>query len=134
MARHRSRAAVVAPYLSGLLGIGFARGPDMNAYTARGQARIRRSDLANLQQTDPSLVGPSLRALEWRRGCQAEAELDWLLKQHGVRPQSAKSPVSMLRQAIGAALIWAGERLGGAPHKDEAPEAVSAASTLGTAG
>ena len=102
----------------------------MNAYTTTGRARIRQSDLANLG-TDPHTASASLRALEWRRGCEAEAELVWLLKQHGVESPSAALTVSALRRAIGAALIWAGERLEGAHHDVEAPEAVPAAGTLG---
>jgi hypothetical protein len=106
----------------------------MNAYTTRSRARIRQSDLTNLLGADPLTAAASLRALEWRRGCEAEAELDWLLKQHGVVRQSAASSVSMLRQAIGAALVWAGERLAGAPRGAEAPEVVPTAGPLGTAG
>jgi hypothetical protein len=106
----------------------------MNAYTTRTQARIRQSDLTNLLGADPLTAAASLRALEWTRGCQAEAELDWLLKQHGVRSHASASPVSMLRQTIGAALVWAGERLAGAPRGAEAPKAVPAAGPLGTAG
>lgn len=103
----------------------------MNAYTTRGQARIRQSDLTNLMRADPSLTSISLRALEWRRGCEAEAELVWLLKQHGVKSPSAASEVSALRQAIGAALIRAGERLGGAPRKRQALEMVQAEPAAG---
>ena len=106
----------------------------MNAYTTRSRARIRPSDLRNILDADPLAAPAALRALEWRRGCEAAAELDWLLLQHGVRPQASASPVSMLRQAIGAALVRAGERLAGAPRGVKAPEAVPAAGPLGTAG
>jgi hypothetical protein len=112
----------------------FIRGLSMNAYTTRTQSRIRQSDLTNLLGAGSITAAASLRALEWTRGCQAEAELDWLLKQHGVRPQASAAPVSMLRQAIGGALVRAGERLAGASRGVKAPEAVPAADSLGTAG
>jgi hypothetical protein len=105
----------------------------MNAYTTRGRARIRQSDLAKVLDANPLTAAASLRALEWRRGCEAEAELEWLLKQHGVLPQATASPLSMLRQAIGTALVWAGERLMGAPRDADAPEAGTASGTLGAA-
>ena len=60
--------------------------------------------------------GGSLAALEWRRGCQAEAELAWLLKQHGLTPQTGTSLISRLRQGIGAALVHAGQRLASGPR------------------
>lgn len=103
----------------------------MNAYTTRGRARIRQSDLTNLMRADPSLVGASLRALEWRRGCEAEAELAWLLKEHGAGRTPGRSVVLMLRQGVGAALIRAGQRLRGAAGDAEAREAVAAPGTLG---
>jgi hypothetical protein len=106
----------------------------MNAYTTRGRARIRQSDLANVLGADPHTAAASLRALEWRRGCQAEAELNWLLKQHGIGTQPASSPISTLRQAIGAALVWAGERLGGSPRQEKTPDVIPAPGTLGTVG
>lgn len=103
----------------------------MNAYTTRGRARIRQSDLANLLEAAPLTASGALRALEWRRGCEAEAEMVWLLKQHGAGHSPGPSVVPMLRQAIGAALIWAGERLRGAAGEAEAPKAVPASGTLG---
>lgn len=103
----------------------------MNAYTTRGRARIRQSDLANLLEAAPLTAAGAVRALEWRRSCEAEAELVWLLKQHGVKSPSAASTVSALRQAIGAALIRAGEWLAGAPGKDQTPEMAPAAPAAG---
>ncbi len=85
----------------------------MNACTTRGQARIRHRDIESILRTDAFLTGPALAALERQRGWQAEAEVAGLLKQHGLTPQAGPSPVSRLRQAIGAALVRAGQRLAG---------------------
>ena len=93
----------------------------MNAYTTRGEARIQRRDIEAVMRASSYLTGSSLAALEWRRGCQAEAELAWLLKQHGVTPQAGASLVSRLRQRIGATLVHAGQRLAGA-HQGDVPE------------
>ena len=43
----------------------------MNAYSTKGQARIRQRDLAHLMEADPISSANALRALEWRRGCEA---------------------------------------------------------------
>jgi hypothetical protein len=106
----------------------------MNAYTADGQARITQHDVASMYRAHSYLGGASLAALERQRGWQAEAEVGWLLKQHGVLPASAASLVAMLRQAIGAALVRAGERLAGVPWGADSPETTPAASTTGMVG
>jgi hypothetical protein len=103
----------------------------MNAYTTRGQARIQHRDIvAALLQPEGSLA---LAALERQRGWQADAELERLLKQHGVAPRATATPVSILRQTIGAALVRTGERLAGVPRSRVLPETAPAAVTLGTA-
>jgi hypothetical protein len=104
----------------------------MNAYSTRGEARIQPRDVSAVMRAYP-LVGASLAALEWQRGCQAEAEMDWLLKQNGVTPRVAASRVALLRQAIGAALVRAGERLTGSPRSDASVESLPAVGTLSTA-
>ena len=107
----------------------------MNAYTTRGQARIQQRDIAAILRTEPDhMAAASLAALERQRGWQAEAEVAWLLKQHGVTPHAASSRVSMLRQTIGAVLVRAGERLAGASQSAVAPETTPVAGRLGTAG
>jgi hypothetical protein len=88
----------------------------MNAYTTRGEARIQQRDIEAVLRASSYLTGGSLAALEWRRGCQAEAELSWLLKQHGVTPQIGSSLISRLRQGIGATLVTVGQRLAGVPR------------------
>ena len=60
----------------------------MNAYTTRGQARIQPHDLAAVRRADGLTAGGSLMALERQRGCQAEAEVDWLVKHNGVTPDA----------------------------------------------
>ena len=60
----------------------------MNAYTTTGQARIQPRDFAALQRAN-GLAGASLAALERQRGCQADAEVAWLLKQNGVASQAS---------------------------------------------
>jgi hypothetical protein len=105
----------------------------MNAYTTRGQARIQPSDLSAVMRAYP-LVGTSLAALERERGWQADAELERLLKQHGLKPHSPASLVSLLRQTIGAALVRAGEHLTDAPRIDVSPETAPAPGTLTPAG
>jgi hypothetical protein len=101
----------------------------MNAYTTMGQARIQQSDISNVLRTDCFTAGVSLAALEWQRGLQAEAELDRLLKQNGIKPHSVASLVSMIRQTGGAVLVRAGQRLAGAPRGSVSPDA---APTLGS--
>ena len=104
----------------------------MNAYTTRGQARIQPRDVAAVTLAYP-LVGASLAALERQRGCQAEAEVSWLLKQNGVTPQAGASFLSLLRPTIGATLVRAGERLAGAPQLGTLPRTAPARGMLGTA-
>ena len=104
----------------------------MNAYTTRGQARIQPRDVSAVLYAYP-LVSASLAAFERQHGCQAEAEVTWLLRQNGLMPQPTTAPCSMLRQTIGAALVRAGERLAGVPRSRVLPEAAPAAGTLGTA-
>jgi hypothetical protein len=103
----------------------------MNAYT-RSQARILPRDIAALYRADQYMIGASLAALERHREWQAEAEVDWLLKQYGVTPQPRASRVSMLRQTIGAAMIRAGARLRGVPEGGVSPETAQVVRRLGT--
>jgi hypothetical protein len=106
----------------------------MNAYTTTGQARIRQRDIETILYTDPYVAGAALAALERQRDAQADAELDWVLKQHGVTPYAVATLVAPLRQTIGTALVRAGERLAGAPRNDISPETAPMAGMLGTAG
>jgi hypothetical protein len=106
----------------------------MNPYTTKGQARIQQRDIDAVRFSDPSLAAVSLAALEWQRGCQADTEVAWLLKQHDVMPHAAASLVSLLRQTVGAALVRAGNRLAGAPRSGASLETASATSTLGMVG
>jgi len=104
----------------------------MNAYTTREQARIQPRDVSSVLHTYP-LVNASLAALERQRGCQAEAEVTWLLRQNGLTPQPTTAHCSTLRQAIGAALVRAGERLAGDPGSGVSRETTPVAGTLSTA-
>ena len=106
----------------------------MNVYTPHGQARIQQRDVAAILGTHSYLGGASLAALERQRGWQAEAQVGWLLKQHGVLPASAASRVALLRQAVGAVLVRAGERFAGLPRGSGLAETAPVAGTLGTAG
>jgi hypothetical protein len=106
----------------------------MNPYTAMGQARIRQRDIDVNLLTNSYLAGAALAALERQRGWQAEAELEQLLKQHGVTPHASASLVSMLRQAIGAALIRSGERLVDTSANRVLSEMTPAAGALGAVG
>jgi hypothetical protein len=105
----------------------------MNAYTTRGQARIQPRDVSAVLRVN-QLAGASLAALERQRGWQADAELAWLLKQHGVTPAATASLVSLLRQRIGMALVCVGERLTGVSRSGISPETPAAAVTLANAG
>jgi hypothetical protein len=106
----------------------------MNAYTARGQARIQLYDVSAVVQADGLPAGAALATLEWHRGYQADAEVARLLKQHNSdTPHVSASRVSMLRQKIGAVLVLAGERLAGVPQGSASLEIAPAVSTLGTA-
>jgi hypothetical protein len=87
----------------------------MNAYTTTGQARIQPRDFAAVLRAN-RLAGASLAAFERQRGCQAEVEVEWLLKHNGVMPQRSASRVALLRQTIGAALIRAAGSVPGHGH------------------
>jgi hypothetical protein len=106
----------------------------MNPYTTRSQTRIQQHDIGVVLGTSSYLAGASLAALERQRGWQADVEVAWLLKQHGVTPAPAASHVSLLRQTIGMALVCAGERLTGVSRSGLAPEKPAAAVTLANAG
>jgi hypothetical protein len=106
----------------------------MDPYATRGQSRIRQRDIDGLVRTYGFLTAASLAALERQRGCQAEADVARLLKQHGVQPMATGSFVARLRQTIGAVLVRSGERLAGVPRSAVVPEPAPAAGTLGTAG
>jgi hypothetical protein len=105
----------------------------MNAYTTMGQARIRQRDIMTIVRTDRFMAGASLAALERHRGDQAASEVHWLLKQHGVTRPAATPRMLMFRQMVGAALIWAGERLAGAPHRNTLPGTAPVGGKLSTA-
>ena len=105
----------------------------MNAYTTTSQARIQPHDFSAVLRAN-GLAGTSLARLEWQRGCQAEAEVDWLLTRNGVTPRASDSRVALLRQTIGAALVRAGERLAGVPRGGVSPETAPASATVGLAG
>jgi hypothetical protein len=106
----------------------------MNAYTTTGQARIQPRDITTVQRAHRYMIGASLAALEQQRGWQAEAEVDWLLRQTSVEPEASTSRVSTLRQTIGAALIRAGCWLAGTPRSGGSSATGPAAGTIGTAG
>lgn len=104
----------------------------MNPYTTRTQARIRQHDINTIISTNSYLTGASIAMLERTRGWQAEAAENSLLKQHGVSPYDAASLITMLRQAIGTALVRAGERLGGSPARGVSLATTPGATTLPT--
>jgi hypothetical protein len=105
----------------------------MNAYTTRGQARIQPRDFSAVLRAN-QLAGASLAVFERQRECQAEAETTWLLKQNGVTSHTSISRVALLRQATGAVLVRAGERLAGIPGRGTSRESVPAVGPFGTAG
>jgi hypothetical protein len=104
----------------------------MNAYTTTSQARIQPRDFAAVLRAN-QLAGASLAGLERQRGCQAEAEVGWLLKHHGVTSHRGASRVALLRRTIGTGLVRAGNRLMGVPRRGLAPATTPAGGTLGTA-
>jgi hypothetical protein len=106
----------------------------MNPYTTKGQARIQQRDIDAVLFTDASVAAVSLAALERQRGYQADAEVAWLLKQHGVMPHAAASLVSLLRQTVGAALVRAGTHLAGSPPSGVSLEPAPATGMLGMVG
>ena len=105
----------------------------MNAYTTTGQARIQHRDVEAVLRANRYMAGAALAAFERQRGCQAEVEVEWLLKHNGVMPRASASRVSLLRQTIGAALIRAGAHLTGAAGSGDAPETAPVTDTLRTA-
>lgn len=105
----------------------------MNAYTTTGQAWIQPGDFSAIRPTNRFMGGGSLAGLEWQRGCHAESEMDWLLKQNRVTPQASASRVALLRQTIGTALVRAGVRIAGDLRSGGAFETAPAAGTLRTA-
>ena len=106
----------------------------MNPYTTTTRARIQPRDMARVLLTDPSTAAISLAMLERHRSVQAEAEMAWLLKQHGVPPALIASRLATLRQTIGAALIRAGQRIEGLSPGGVRLEPAPAAGSFGTAG
>src|SRR5688572_24181315 len=102
----------------------------MNPYTTTSQARIQPRDFAAVLRANP-LAGAPLAGLERQRGCQAEAEVEWLLKHNGNSPHASASLVSMLRQTIGGALVRIGERLEGVPRSGVSTETAPEAGRLG---
>jgi hypothetical protein len=106
----------------------------MDPYTTMTRARIQPRDLLNATLMGSFIAANSLAALERRRSWQADAEVAWLLKQHGVPPQSAVPFVAMLRQTIGTALVRAGERLASVPHHGARSDPAPAAGTFRTTG
>ena len=106
----------------------------MNPYTTKGQARIQQRDIDAVLFTDASLAAVSLAALERQRGYRADAEVEWLLKQHGVMPHAAVSLVSRLRQTAGAALVRARNHVAGSPRSGVSLETAPATGTLGLVG
>lgn len=106
----------------------------MNPYSARTQARIQSRDMTIAALTDRHNAALSLSQLERRRGWQADAEMAWQLKQHGIAPASRSSRVAIMREAIGAALVRAGQRIGGASQQDVSPTVGPMADRLPVAG
>jgi hypothetical protein len=80
--------------------------------------------------TDRHSAALSLSQLERRCGWQADTEMAWLLKQHGIAPDSLSSRVATVREAIGAALVRAGQRVGGMSQQDASPTVVPMADGL----
>jgi hypothetical protein len=68
-------------------------------------------------------AGPTLAALERQRGCQAEAEVHWRLKQNRITPQASSSLLALLRQTIGTAPVHAGNRLASTARVAASPQA-----------
>ena len=84
----------------------------MNAYTSMGQARIQPRDISSVLRAN-QLAGAPLAVFERQRGCQAEAELNWLLKRNGATSNASASRVALVRQTVGTALVRVGERITG---------------------
>jgi hypothetical protein len=103
----------------------------MNAYTTTSHARVQQRDIEAVLRANRFMAGAALSAFERQRGCQAEAEIDWLMKQHGITPQAHTPFVSLLRQRIGTALVRAGERLASVPGSGISLETTPGASRSG---
>ena len=105
----------------------------MNPYTTPTRARIQPHDVADAVFSDAFIATTKLPGLERQRGWQAEAEVDRLLKHHGIPPASVSSRIAMVRQTLGVALIRTGHRLGGVRGSAVSQEAIPVAGTLETA-
>ena len=106
----------------------------MDPYTTRGEARIRQRDVAAALRIDGVAAAGFLAALERQRGWQAEAELDRLLKRHGVTTPAGVPLVALLRRTIGVALVQAGRRLSGTPERASSMDMSPAAGAPHAAG
>jgi hypothetical protein len=105
----------------------------MNAYTSMGQARIQPRDFSAVLRAN-QLAGAPLAVFERQRGCQADAELNWLLKRNGVTSNASASRVALVRQTIGTALVRVRERITGISPSGASPEPVSVVGPFGTVG
>ena len=105
----------------------------MNPYTTPTRVRIQPHEVANAVFSDAFIATTKLPGLERQRGWQAEAEVDRLLKHHGVKPHTAASLIATVRQMLGAALIRTGQRLGGVSGSAVSQETIPVAGTLETA-
>jgi hypothetical protein len=106
----------------------------MNAYTTMSQARIRQHDIDRVLRADRMTAAAHLAALERQRGWLAEAEVNQLVKQHGVKPQTAVSLIATVRQTLGAALVRAGQRLAAPPARGASAATGLSTGTLRTTG
>ena len=93
----------------------------MNPYTTMTRSWIQPGDIAKATLTDPITAAAALAVLERTRAYQSEAEIEGLLKQHGVRSHTTASLVAMLRQSIGSSLVRLGERLGATSASGASP-------------
>jgi len=66
----------------------------MNVSTTTGQARIQPHEGSAVRPAQRVMGGGFLIGLEWQRECQADAEVEWLLKQNGVASQPSASRCS----------------------------------------
>src|SRR5829696_8746544 len=71
---------------------------NMNVSTTTGQARIQPHEGSAVRPAQRVMGGGFLIGLEWQRECQADAEVEWLLKQNGVASQPSASRFALLRQ------------------------------------
>ena len=105
----------------------------MNAYTARGQARMHLHDVSAVLRADGLPAGAALATLEWHRGYQADAEVARLLRPHDGTPLDARACGGWLWQRIGTVLIRVGERLSGTPCSGVFSDIAPPAHTAGAA-